>query len=218
MEMFTVFEIMRFFKLYPRNNDNDNDFYLFLAFLHSENYTDTCWLVLLSIDEDVDEDVRNDCNESLSTLFVGIYFLDRDPSIVGGDLRFKRAFSVAERSKVFWNVPQCRPQVVNTFSVEGFIPLGYFPTEQGYLLVFPNCHIHKIAKLINTSKDKAASRRIVVFFMVNPETRIISTSEVPPQQNTISLRRARNYRLELMAERKYDKEKLNVRDIELCEH
>ena len=107
---------------------------------------------------------------------------------------------------------------MNEFAVEGFIPLGYFPTEQDYMLVFPNCHIHKIAKLINSSKEKAARRRIVVFFFVNPEKRIVSTREVPPQQNSISLQVAKRYRLELMAERKYDKEKLNVRGIELCEH
>lgn len=133
-------------------------------------------------------------------------------------MRFKRAFSLAERSKVFWNIPQDRPAVVNKFASEGFIPLGYFPTEEDYLLVFPNCHIHKIAKIVNTAKEKAASRRIVVFFVINPETRIVSTREVPPQQNTIYLTSALNYRLELMAERKYDKEKLNIRDIELCEH
>ena len=151
-------------------------------------------------------------------LLSGIYFLDRDPDIVGGDLRFKRAFTVNERSKVFFSVPQTRPVVVNVFASEGFVPLGYFPTEQDYLLVFPNCHIHKIAKMINTSQNEKASRRIVVFFFINPEKKIISTREVPPQQDVISLRAAKNYRLELMAERKYDKESLNVRDIELCEH
>ena len=138
--------------------------------------------------------------------------------MVGGDLRFKRAFTQAERAKVFWNVPQDRPLVVNEFAAEGFIPLGYFPTEQGYILVFPNCHIHKIGKLVNNAKDKAARRRIVVFFFVNPEKRIVSTREVPPQQNSMSLSAAKDHRLELMAERKYDKEKLNIRDIELCEH
>ena len=86
------------------------------------------------------------------------------------------------------------------------------------MLVFPNSHIHKISKLINQSSDKEASRRIIVFFVVNPEKRIISTREVAPQQSLISFSKAKEYRLELMAERKYDKEKLNIRDIELCEH
>ncbi|XP_057315743.1 uncharacterized protein LOC130656823 isoform X2 [Hydractinia symbiolongicarpus] len=151
-------------------------------------------------------------------VMTGIYFLDRDMDITGGDLRYKRAFTVYERNQIFWNVAQERPSVVNTFASEGFVPLGRFPTEEGFMLVFPNCHIHKIAKMVNTAANKAASRRIVVFFVVNPEKKIISTREVPKQQDVISLTEAKRYRLESMAERKYDKEKLNVRDIELCEH
>eukprot|EP00092_Neocalanus_flemingeri_P014803 GFUD01015977.1.p1 GENE.GFUD01015977.1~~GFUD01015977.1.p1 ORF type:complete len:527 (+),score=118.15 GFUD01015977.1:171-1751(+) len=150
-------------------------------------------------------------------VMTGIYFLDRNANIEGGDLRFKRAFTAGERSKMYGEVPQSRPAVINDFASEGFIPLGHFPTEEGYLLVFPNCHIHKIAKMVNSHQKEAASRRIVVFFVVNPDKKIVSTREVPPQQN-ISLSAAKDYRLELMAERKYDKEKLNVRDIELCEH
>eukprot|EP00794_Sanderia_malayensis_P012204 gene12204-13460_t len=151
-------------------------------------------------------------------VMTGIYFIDRDANISGGDLRFKRAFTVAERNKVFWNVPQTRPYTVNEFASDGLIPLGYFPTNQGYLLVFPNCHIHKLSKMVNESTTDAASRRIVVFFFINPEKKIVSTRDVPPQQNVIALKDAKNYRLELMAERKYDKAKLNIRDIELCEH
>ena len=108
--------------------------------------------------------------------------------------------------------------VFNEFAAEGYIPLGHFPTEEGYMLVFPNCHIHKIAKFVNESTTKAASRRIIVFFFVNPEEKIISTREVAPQQEKMNLNDAKKYRLELMAERKYDKEKLNIRDLELCEH
>ena len=154
----------------------------------------------------------------LTSSFSGLFFLDRSSNISGGDLRFKRAFTVPERSKIYWQIPQQRAAVVNEFASEGFIPLGYFPTEEGYLLVFPNCHIHKISKMINTAQKEDASRRIVVFFFVNPEKKIISTREVSQQYTDIPLAAAKQYRLELMAERKYDKEKLNVRDIELCEH
>ena len=38
------------------------------------------------------------------------------------------------------------------------------------------------------------------------------------KQNVIDFNAAKTYRLELMSERQYDKEKLNVQDIELCEH
>ncbi len=139
--------------------------------------------------------------------------------MVGGDLKFKRTFTIRERMNIsLGGIPQYRPFVINEFAREGFTPLGYFPTEEGYLLVFPNCHIHKLTKLTNISNKEPSSRRIIVFFFVNPEKKIISTRDVAPQQNSISLAAAKNYRLELMAERKYDKEKLNVREIELCEH
>ena len=72
--------------------------------------------------------------------------------------------------------------------------------------------------MINNAANKKSSRRIVVFFIINPEKKIISTKEVPPQQDRISLRNAQSYRLQLMSERKFDKEKLNIREIELCEH
>ena len=148
----------------------------------------------------------------------GIYFIDRDAELTGGDLRFKRAIHVEERAQFIGNIIQCRPIVVDDFAQTGYRPLGRFPTEEGYLLVFPNCHIHKIAKIVNESTTKAASRRIIVFFFVNPEKKIISTREVAPQQGVIRDRSAKKYRLELMAERKYNKDKLNVRDLELCEH
>jgi hypothetical protein len=144
--------------------------------------------------------------------------MDKSSDLSGGDLRFKRAFTKEERSSVYGDIAQSRPKVVNDFASEGFIPLGQFPTEEGYILVFPNCHIHKISKMVNTAQKEMASRRIVVIFFINPEKKIISTREIAPQQGVISLPTAKEYRLELMAERKYNKEKLNVRDIELCEH
>ena len=72
--------------------------------------------------------------------------MDKSSALSGGDLRFKRAFTKEERSNVYGDNAQSRPAVVNNFASEGFIPLGHFPTEEGYILVFPNCHIHKISK------------------------------------------------------------------------
>ena len=62
---------------------------------------------------------------------IGIYFLDRDSDIAGGDLRFKRGFTLRERNVLYDNVKQIRPQAFNKFANEGFVPLGHFPTEEG---------------------------------------------------------------------------------------
>jgi hypothetical protein len=57
---------------------------------------------------------------------------------------------------------------------------------------------------------------------VNPEKRIISTRDVPPQQleagGSMSREEAVEHRLELMKERKFNKQDWNIREIELCEH
>ena len=63
--------------------------------------------------------------------FSGLYFIDRDADLVGGDLRFKRAFTLAERNEILFNIPQDRPEYINDFAREGLVPLGYFPTEKG---------------------------------------------------------------------------------------
>ena len=90
-------------------------------------------------------------------------------------------------------------------------------TTEGMLLVFPNCHAHRVMKMINESQQ-IKKRRIIAFFMIDPNNHIPSTLEHPPLPRKISLEQALIDRLELMRERKYSKEKLNPREIELCEH
>ena len=102
---------------------------------------------------------------------------------------------------------------------EGCLPLGKVETLAKRMLVFPNSHVHMVHKMKNVSASHTSKRRIVVFFLVNPERRIISTREVKPQQREaggrMSLEEAFAHRLELMKERKYSKQDWNVREIEL---
>lgn len=162
-----------------------------------------------------------------------IYFIHRDDDIKGGDLFFKRAFHKEEASYIFSNVPQCRTVAQEMAISEGLLPLGKVETLSRRLLVFPNSHVHKVTKLENQSKMKQESttinitnsvqkRRIIVFFLINPERRIVSTREVAPQQQEVGGNIAREdamrHRLELMKERKFAKQDWNVREIELCEH
>ena len=102
------------------------------------------------------------------------------------------------------------------------MPLGRLKTPAGRAIVFPNSHVHKVTKMMNTSIGTSATkqfRRIVVFFLVNPEKEIYSTRHVPvPQQGLMSRQQALEHRLQLMHERKHHKQDWNVREIELCEH
>jgi len=166
-----------------------------------------------------------------------LYVLHRDEDIVGGDILFKRSFFDDEVDYIFTTIWQTRPIPLEDIVDGGMKPVGTVQTLPKRLVVFPNSHVHKVNTIKNSSQDtiekinkdenindKRAGdnmkqkRRIVVFFLVNPEHRIISTREVPPQQELMSRERAFEHRLNLMKERKYHKQDWNVRDIELCEH
>ena len=86
--------------------------------------------------------------------------------------------------------------------------------------MFPNSHVHKVTKLENVKNISSESvdidinntyyvqkRPIVVFFLANnPEKRIVSTREVPPQQSDVGGMMSHEedsmeHRLELMKER-----------------
>mmetsp|Transcript_34295 Transcript_34295/g.67426 ORF Transcript_34295/g.67426 Transcript_34295/m.67426 type:complete len:683 (+) Transcript_34295:84-2132(+) len=169
-----------------------------------------------------------------------IYFIHRDDDIVGGDILFKRAFHKNESNFVVQSMrPRIHPCQTELIQ-ESMLPLGKVKTLPGRLLVFPNSHVHKVTKLENSASkpDKkmpvenssvdtnfsnlVQKRRIVVFFLINPEERIVSTREVPPQQKefggNMSYFEAMEHRLALMKERKYTKQDWNIREIELCEH
>uniref|UniRef100_A0A914DG99 Uncharacterized protein n=1 Tax=Acrobeloides nanus TaxID=290746 RepID=A0A914DG99_9BILA len=62
--------------------------------------------------------------------------------------------------------------------------LGYVCAEPGRLIVFPNVFQHKVEPFELVDKTRAGHRKILVFFLVNPNTSILSTERVPPQQNS----------------------------------
>lgn len=147
-----------------------------------------------------------------------IYVLDRDPALEGGDLAFKRAYTIEEAGRLFWNIDQIRPAPVQDLVDEGTIPLGRVATPEGRLLVFPNSHIHKLSTLSVTAGASEARRRVIVFWLVDPSVTIPSTRDVPAQQGVLPQKEALSVRLELMEERKRHKQSLNVRAVSLCEH
>ena len=158
-----------------------------------------------------------------------IYILERDEDIVGGNLFFKRAFHMGEASFLLSNIVQDRERAQDDVVDNGLVPLGQAETKPKRLIAFPNCHVHKVSTIKFEGKSNPSARkgpkqkrRIVVFFLINPEKRIISTREVPPQQmhagGNMTREDACEHRLKLMRERKYTKQDWNVREIELCEH
>ncbi|WP_078628152.1 DUF4246 domain-containing protein [Streptomyces sp. NRRL F-2664] len=105
--------------------------------------------------------------------------------------------------------------------------LGSASTPAGRCLAFPNILQHRVEPFRLADPTRPGHRKILAFFLVDPSTRIVSTSDVPPQQpwaetSTMTLAQALEYREQLMQERKFfvdeHNEQLYEREFSLCEH
>ncbi|MFC8228555.1 DUF4246 domain-containing protein [Streptomyces sp. NPDC057287] len=106
-------------------------------------------------------------------------------------------------------------------------PLGSASTPPGRCLAFPNILQHRVGSFRLTDPTRPGHRKILAFFLVDPSERIVSTSDVPPQQpwadtSTMTLEQAHTFREQLMKERKFfvdeHNEQLYEREFSLCEH
>ncbi|CAG8257229.1 unnamed protein product [Penicillium salamii] len=105
--------------------------------------------------------------------------------------------------------------------------LGGVLCREGRLLTFPNVVQHKVSPFSLADRSQAGHRKVLALFLVDPARRIISSANVPPQQEdwapkagklgseqlegplvsdqgvrpTMTLNEAATYRLELMEER-----------------
>jgi hypothetical protein len=105
--------------------------------------------------------------------------------------------------------------------------LGSVPTPEGRCLAFPNILQHRVGSFRLADPTRPGHRKILAFFLVDPSESIVSTSDVPPQQpwsdtSTMTLEQAKEYREQLMHERKFfvdeHNEQLYEREFSLCEH
>ncbi|KAJ1816490.1 hypothetical protein LPJ56_002333 [Coemansia sp. RSA 2599] len=129
--------------------------------------------------------------------------------------------------------------------------IGGIRSKSGRCIVFPNVYQHRVSGFELADKTKPGHRKIFAFFFVDPSTRIPSTEIVPPQQQEwwakdamsigpladlpsiiergiignvgypISLRDAKELRLELMDERSSQNPSINESfrpDFNFCEH
>jgi len=105
--------------------------------------------------------------------------------------------------------------------------LGSASTPAGRCLAFPNILQHRVSSFRLSDPTRPGYRKILAFFLVDPSEKIVSTSEVPPQQpwsdtSTMTLEQAKSYREQLMQERKFfvdeHNEEIYEREFSLCEH
>lgn len=59
---------------------------------------------------------------------------------------------------------------------------GSVETTQGRLLAFPNVFHHRVSPFSLVDKTRPGHRRFIALWLVDPHQRIISTANVPPQQ------------------------------------
>ena len=112
--------------------------------------------------------------------------------------------------------------------------LGNIVAREDLCIVFPNTYQHRVAPFELVDKSKPGYRKILVFFLVDPTTKIISTNNVLPQQpdwddvaldkprNKMTREQAEKFREKLMFERKYARDTFEKefyeREFSLCEH
>jgi hypothetical protein len=104
---------------------------------------------------------------------------------------------------------------------ESFINLGRVETKEDMCLVFPNFMQHRVSDFELVDKNKIGTRKILVFFLIDPSDRILSTADVSAQQQQMSLTDAKVFRELLMFQRKYEISEQNSffeRGWSLCEH
>lgn len=100
--------------------------------------------------------------------------------------------------------------------------LGLIKSVEGASVVFPNTLQHRVKEFKMRNRVHSGRRSIIAFFVVDPDHRIVSTADIPEQQETMKLEDALNHRLRLMYHRKFFVDKLNSevfeRPYSLCEH
>lgn len=100
--------------------------------------------------------------------------------------------------------------------------LGLIKCGAGNSVVFPNSLQHRVKEFRLEDGRTHSTRTILCFFLVDPDVRIVSTKDVPPQQDVTPRAVAEKNREMLMYYRKYFVDELNEevfeRKFSLCEH
>ncbi len=60
--------------------------------------------------------------------------------------------------------------------------LGHVVAEEDKCVAFPNVYQHRVDAFELADAGKPGYRKILCFFLVSPTARVVSTSDVPPQQ------------------------------------
>ncbi|KAL3691666.1 hypothetical protein R1sor_005317 [Riccia sorocarpa] len=117
----------------------------------------------------------------------GIYYYSTSSCLKDGGLEFRRErdedTDYPQIDQFHWSMQEeMGDDFPNDDGLTMNIQLGTVPTVEDRLIVFPNSLQHKVSGIENTSEDQVGTRKILVFFLVDPDNEILSTRHVPPQQ------------------------------------
>ncbi|CAD7940001.1 unnamed protein product [Amoebophrya sp. A25] len=126
------------------------------------------------------------------------------PSLVNQTIRFKRAFTVAENHELYsfkWLPPDHGVQDhLRSLELEApAMPLGSAVMDEGSLTCFPNSHIHQVQEMrlnlagggtaagaapgekrTEAEEVKTYTRRVAIFWVIDPNPRIVSSQDLSP--------------------------------------
>ena len=158
----------------------------------------------------------------------GIYYYDSS-NVTDDALEFMMCFDAEGLQR---SVNQAHEQIEHIYGIpkdgNNNQLLGKIDTIMGRCLAFPNNLQHKIANFQLEDKNKCGHRKILAFFLVNPDERILSSANIPYQQPqyaqapSMTSDEALAYRLQLIEERSaHNNTLMNVYfedPFSLCEH
>lgn len=145
-----------------------------------------------------------------------LYYRDELPEVP--KLAFRREVCEDEENKRIMMFPQYTEFNDQDRNLQ--VNIGEFQTQCGNMYAWTNGAQHKLKKIVNTS-DKVVQRSMLVFFLVDPQVKLVDTSMVPPQNTYMSNEIAYHFMQELMKERSHIKVMLNSDldgEISYCEH
>ncbi|KAF2126696.1 hypothetical protein P153DRAFT_368765 [Dothidotthia symphoricarpi CBS 119687] len=131
--------------------------------------------------------VEGQMNEHICA--TALYYLDSE-NITGSNLSFRMQTSAYLNDDAPFNVGQdayhWMESVFGTSFGNGNSPClqnyGSVETREGRLLAFPNVFQHRVSPFKLIDPTKPGHRRFIALWLVDPNKRIISTANVPPQQ------------------------------------
>lgn len=116
-------------------------------------------------DDDEDEDEEDD-EDGRQMPRIPTGFVKPKYRLSGGDVR----------AATLWDVGYKEERVPN------HVELGSIATPCGRCLAFKNSLQHKVELLWNGSDTETVARKVLIFWLVDPDQRILSTLDVPRQQ------------------------------------